>query len=76
MNKRIYTQSIRSRVGGREMGLGVEIKENVTYIFSSFSWRKREKLELNMARCLHMLNMDGGLFFNPPLHPTFSTLSN
>lgn len=43
------------------MGLGVEIKD-VSYIFNSFSWKKREKLEVNMAKCLHMLNMDGGMF--------------
>lgn len=43
------------------MGLGVEIKEDVSYIFNSFSW-KREKLEVNMAKYLPMLNMDGGMF--------------
>lgn len=53
-------------LGTGEWDLGWRLK--ILVISSIIFLGKKKKLEVNIAKCLHMLNMDGGMFvFNPQL---------
>lgn len=50
------------------MGLGWRLKKMLAISLILFLGEKREKIEVNMAKCLHMLNMDDGMFACSLIH--------